>query len=208
MGLQVRIDIYEGESRKATDNKLLDTFTLSGIPPLPAGEPRILVRFKVDFDGTLSASAHDKTPGKFTIKSLNVRQTLNQILHINKSLQLWDKTLVDVLEYSYPDFHLLGHSKHWEMQSSMTHICFVHIGGGNSTKATLKVTRGNQAEEAQDRTKMIEDQVGFKANAETRLRVAKARKDLFKYASDRKHKALLRQVIYLSLLLRLGLQDA
>lgn len=61
--MQVRIDVYEGESRKATDNKLLDTFTLSGIPPLPAGEPRILVRFKVDFDGTLSASAHDKTPG-------------------------------------------------------------------------------------------------------------------------------------------------
>lgn len=61
--LQVRIDIYEGESKKATENKLLDTFTLSGIPPLPAGEPRILVRFKVDFDGTLSASAHDRTPG-------------------------------------------------------------------------------------------------------------------------------------------------
>ena len=61
--LQVRIDIYEGESKQATENKLLDTFTLSGIPPLPAGEPRILVRFKVDFDGTLSASAHDRTPG-------------------------------------------------------------------------------------------------------------------------------------------------
>ena len=61
--MQVRIDIYEGESRKATANKLLDTFTLSGIPPLPAGEPRILVKFKVDFDGTLSASAVDRTPG-------------------------------------------------------------------------------------------------------------------------------------------------
>ena len=65
--LQVRIDIYEGESKQATENKLLDTFTLSGIPPLPAGEPRILVRFKVDFDGTLSASAHDRTPGALSM---------------------------------------------------------------------------------------------------------------------------------------------
>jgi len=61
--LQVRIDIYEGEARKATENKLLDTFTLSDIPALPAGEARIMVTFRVDFDGTLSASAEDRTPG-------------------------------------------------------------------------------------------------------------------------------------------------
>lgn len=67
-------------------------------------------------------------------------------------------------------------------------------GGGNSTKATLRVTRQNQAEEQQNRTKMVAEHVGFKTNQEDRLRVAKARKDLFKYASDRKHKALLRQV--------------
>lgn len=67
-------------------------------------------------------------------------------------------------------------------------------GGGNSTKATLRVTRQNQAEEVQNRTKMVAEHVGFKTNQEDRLRVAKARKDLFKYASDRKHKALLRQV--------------
>lgn len=63
--LQVRIDIYEGEARKATENKLLDTFTLSDIPPLPAGEARIMVTFRVDFDGTLSATAEDRTPGSF-----------------------------------------------------------------------------------------------------------------------------------------------
>lgn len=73
----------------------------------------------------------------------------------------------------------------------MNGVC---LGGGNSTKATLKVTRGNQLEETQNKNQMKEDHVIFKANQEDRLRVAKARKDLFKYASDRKHKALLRQV--------------
>ena len=86
--LQVRIDIYEGESRKATDNKLLDTFTLSGIPPLPAGQPRILVRFNVGFDGTLSASAHDQTPGQNFQTELYSRKLKNWhlLLHIHSSL--------------------------------------------------------------------------------------------------------------------------
>ena len=73
-------------------------------------------------------------------------------------------------------------------------MCVFVTGGGNSTKATLKVTRQNQAEDAQNRVAMVSEHVGFKSNQEDRLRVAKARKDLFKYASDRKHKALLRQV--------------
>lgn len=49
-------------------------------------------------------------------------------------------------------------------------------------------------EEANIRTNMVAEHVGFKTNQEDRLRIAKARKDLFKYASDKKHKALLRQV--------------
>ena len=56
------------------------------------------------------------------------------------------------------------------------------------------MTRQNQAEDAQNRVAMVSEHVGFKSNQEDRLRVAKARKDLFKYASDKKHKALLRQV--------------
>ena len=78
-----------------------------------------------------------------------------------------------------------------EGNDSVSVVC---LGGGNSTKATLKVTRGNQLEETQNKNQMKEDQVIFKANQEDRLRVSKARKELFKYASDRKHKALLRQV--------------
>jgi len=58
----------------------------------------------------------------------------------------------------------------------------------------LKVTRNNQAEESNIRTNMVAEHVGFKTNQQDRLRIAKARKDLFKYASDKKHKALLRQV--------------
>lgn len=57
----------------------------------------------------------------------------------------------------------------------------------------LKVTRNNQAEEANVRSNMVAEHVGFKTNQEDRVRIAKARKDLFKYASDKKHKALLRQ---------------
>ena len=43
----------------------------------------------------------------------------------------------------------------------------------------LKVTRHNQAEEANVRTNMVAEHVGFKTSQEDRLRIAKARKDLF-----------------------------
>ena len=56
------------------------------------------------------------------------------------------------------------------------------------------MTRQSQAEDAQNKLNMVQEHVGFKTSQEDRLRVAKARKDLFKYASDRKHKALLKQV--------------
>ena len=65
----------------------------------------------------------------------------------------------------------------------------------------LKVTRNNQAEEANVRSNMVAEHVGFKTNQEDRVRIAKARKDLFKYASDKKHKALLRQASSLPLFL-------
>ena len=44
----VTIKVYEGERKKATDNSLLGTFDLTGIPAAPRGTPQINVRFDVE----------------------------------------------------------------------------------------------------------------------------------------------------------------
>jgi len=56
---EVEIDVYQGESKKVENNKLLGKFILSGVKPLPAGEPRIEVSFNIDINGILLVSAID-----------------------------------------------------------------------------------------------------------------------------------------------------
>uniref|UniRef100_A0A0X3PI09 Uncharacterized protein n=2 Tax=Schistocephalus solidus TaxID=70667 RepID=A0A0X3PI09_SCHSO len=61
---QVEINIYQGEREMAKDNKLLGSFTLVDIPPLPRGIPRIEVSFDIDANGILNVSARDQKTGQ------------------------------------------------------------------------------------------------------------------------------------------------
>ncbi len=60
----VEIKVYQGERPMATDNKLLGTFELTGIPPAPRAVPQIEVTFDIDADGLLNVSAIDKGTGR------------------------------------------------------------------------------------------------------------------------------------------------
>jgi molecular chaperone DnaK len=60
----VTVRVFQGERRMATDNRLLDQFDLSNIPPAPRGVPQIEVKFDIDVNGILSVSAKDKATGK------------------------------------------------------------------------------------------------------------------------------------------------
>ena len=63
---QVNVDIHvlQGEREMAADNRSLGRFTLSGIPPLPAGAPRIEVTFQIDANGILEVTAREQTTGQ------------------------------------------------------------------------------------------------------------------------------------------------
>merc|ERR1712228_532263 len=61
---QVEIKIYQGERDMAKDNKMLGNFILSGIPPMPRGQPQIEVTFDIDANGIVNVAAKDKGTGK------------------------------------------------------------------------------------------------------------------------------------------------
>ena len=60
----VVLNIYQGERELAQDCRKLGSFTLQGLPPMPAGLPRIAVHFLVDADGVLRVTATEKRIGQ------------------------------------------------------------------------------------------------------------------------------------------------
>jgi molecular chaperone DnaK len=67
----VDMHVVQGERDLAKDNRSLARFELRGIPPMPAGLPRITVTFLIDANGILNVTAREMRSG--TEASVEVR---------------------------------------------------------------------------------------------------------------------------------------
>ncbi len=73
----VDIHVVQGERELVKDNRSLARFQLRGLPPLPAGIPKIEVEFVVDVNGILSVRASELRTGTNTSVTVNPSFGLN-----------------------------------------------------------------------------------------------------------------------------------
>lgn len=70
----IEFNIVQGERELAKDCRSLGTFKLTGIPPMPAGMPKVAVRFALDANGMLTVTAKEESTGntaEITVEPLN-----------------------------------------------------------------------------------------------------------------------------------------
>jgi Fe-S protein assembly chaperone HscA len=92
----VDIHVLQGERELVADNRSLARFKLRGIPPMPAGMPRVQVQFQIDANGILSVTAHE------------LRTDVEQSIEVKPSYGLTDeeveRMLLDSFEHAEADF--------------------------------------------------------------------------------------------------------
>jgi Fe-S protein assembly chaperone HscA len=91
----VDIHVLQGERELADDCRSLARFKLRGIPPMPAGLPRIEVRFQIDANGILSVGASE------------LRTSIAQTIEVKPSYGLTDqeveRMLIESFEHAQAD---------------------------------------------------------------------------------------------------------
>jgi Fe-S protein assembly chaperone HscA len=91
----VDIHVLQGERELVADNRSLARFKLRGVPPMPAGLPRVHVEFAIDADGVLSVTARE------------LRTGVEQTIEVKPSYGLTDdeveRMLVDSFEHARAD---------------------------------------------------------------------------------------------------------
>jgi len=92
----VDVHVLQGERELVADNRTLARFKLRGIPPMPAGLPRVQVQFQIDANGILS------------VRATELRTQVEQSIEVKPSHGLSDedveRMLLDSFEHAEADF--------------------------------------------------------------------------------------------------------
>jgi Fe-S protein assembly chaperone HscA len=94
----VAIHVVQGERELAKDCRSLARFDLKGVPPMPAGLPRVEVRFLIDANGILHVSAREQRSGKEAEIQVQPSYGLTDEQVENMILESFDKAEEDFAE--------------------------------------------------------------------------------------------------------------
>jgi molecular chaperone DnaK len=146
----VDIHVLQGERELVPDNRSLARFKLRGIPPMPAGMPRVQVQFQIDANGILSATARE------------LRTEVEQAIEVKPSYGLTDeeveRMLLESFEHAETDFAarlLIEARNEAEAVMQATEKSFRHPDFGDIEKAELAAGERKKIESVLAGLKMV-----------------------------------------------------
>ncbi|HEY7186251.1 MAG TPA: Fe-S protein assembly chaperone HscA [Vicinamibacterales bacterium] len=161
----VDIHVVQGERELVADCRSLAHFKLRGIPPMPAGLPRIEVRFQIDANGILSVGARE------------LRTAIEQTIEVKPSYGLTDqeveRMLLESFEHAAADFdaRLLIETRNEAetvinaTEKSLRRPDFDAIASGELTAADIERIHATLAELKQAMTSTDRDVIHEKTDA-------------------------------------------
>jgi heat shock protein 1/8 len=97
----VEVKVYEGERPLVAQNRLMGTFKLGDIPPMPRAKPQIDVTFDIDANGILNVTAEEKSTKKkshITITNDKGRLSKSEIDKMVKGMYLDNQDVFFILQ--------------------------------------------------------------------------------------------------------------
>ncbi len=94
----ILVNIYQGERELTKECRLLGTFKLAGIPPMPAGLPQVDITFLVNENGMLTVSAKEQRSGQQASVTVQAAHGLSQ--------SEVDRMVLESVEHAHEDYQL------------------------------------------------------------------------------------------------------
>ncbi len=138
----LRISVYQGERDLVKDNRKLGEFVLRGIPPMPAGIPKIEIHFILNADGIL------------TVKAKELRSGLEQQIDVRPSYGLSEEEMARML---------LESIQHAQEDRDARALLEARVEAGNILQATDKFLQQHQdllTEKEINQTRQLAEKLG------------------------------------------------
>ncbi len=168
----LKVSVFQGERDMVADNRKLGEFILSGIPPMPAGIPKIQVKFNLDADGIL------------TVEALEERSGVTAQIEIRSQYGISEEDMGRMLLSSIQ--HAQSDKEKRSLIEAQTEANAIHL-------ATIKFISQNEnflSPEEKEQLNILNKNIRDKIDSGTKDEIHTAMEELNAYSAPLAHKAL------------------
>ena len=168
----LKVAVYQGERDLVAHNRKLGAFILSGIPPMPAGLPKIEIQFLINADGIL------------TVKAKELRSNVEQQIEMRPQYGISEEEMATML---------LDSIKNAQTDMATRALLEAINEANNILLAADKFLKQNEAildETEQEQVKILADALRQAVNSQNKDNIHAAMDTLNEYTKPLAHRAM------------------